>query len=342
MVLKGIMLILLFGVIPEFVGLLMTSCLKKEKSIFLNYIYGILSEFAVLQILAIPMIFTKCKFSTMANTWFCIIIGLTIISLILNIKKIKEILKSNIEEIKKLPIITILVVILVGFQTFMLTRYAHIDDDDAFYVATATVTIQKDTMYLSCSEDGGYYGGFPARYVLSPFPMYTSVISYFSKIHPAIVAHTIFPLVFIPIAYIVYGLLASKLFNKDKKSIMTFLTILSFVYIFGNYSIRSNFTFLLFRIWQGKAILANIILPFIWYTYLECMENNKLINWISLFLVALSACLVSSMSIVLIPMTVVLLGFVFSIKEKKISNLIKSFATICPCLIYATIYLFIR
>ena len=60
----------------------------------------------------------------------------------------------------------------------------------------------------------------------------------------------------------------------------TFIDILlSIINIFGNYSIRTNFTFLLFRIWQGKAILANIMLPSIWLMIWNYIDNIR--KWLT-------------------------------------------------------------
>lgn len=341
MIIKLIMCIILFIIIPEFLGMLISKFFKKEENIFFNLILGFIMQFAILEIIAIPMIFFKSYFLLMAKIWFIIVSSLSLLSLILNLKKFNKIMKNIFNQLKVLPLITIVVLILVGFQTFMLARYAHIDDDDAFYVATATVTIQKGTMYRSCAEDGGYYGGFPTRYVLSPFPLYTAVISHFTNIHPAIIAHTVFPIIFIPLAYILYGIIADKLFNKDKTSVMLFLIILSVVYMFGNYSIRSNFSFLLFRIWQGKALLANILLPFSWIVYLDCIENNKWVNWFILFIICLASCLVSSMGIALMPINIGILGLIFTIKNKKITYLIKSIISVIPCISLGIIYLFL-
>ena len=179
----------------------------------------------------------------------------------------------------------------------------------------------------------------PARYVIGPFPLYTATISSLINIHPAIVAHTIFPVILIPLAYLIYALIARELFNKDKKSILVFLNILCIIYIWGNYSIRTNFTFLLFRIWQGKAVLANIILPSVWLFFLKAIKNNfKLIDIIILISIILAGIFTTTMGIGLPAITLMILAFIFAIKDRKISYLIKSGICCLPCLIYLILF----
>ena len=112
-----------------------------------------------------------------------------------------------------------------------------------------------------------------------------------------------------------------------------------FVYIWGNYSKRTNFTFLLFRIWQGKAVLANIIIPAVWLFFLKAVKDNfKLIDIIILISVILAGILTTTMGIGLPAISLMLLAFVFAIKDKKISYLLKSGICCLPCLVYLALY----
>ena len=69
------------------------------------------------------------------------------------------------------------------------------------------------------------------------------------------------------VAYGIYYLIGYELFEKKHKSALLFVLIMSIINIYGNYSIRTTFSFLLFRIWQGKAVLCNIILPLLIYLF---------------------------------------------------------------------------
>lgn len=343
-VLKIVLCLIILFVIPELIGGLITKFMKEKNNLLWAFVIGYLIEFAILELLAVPMIFLKLKFTTLLYTWSTIIGALLTVSFLLNVKKFS--LKNVIEYLKKikekLNIISFLAIVLIFIQIIISVLYTHTDADDAFFVGTATTTITQNSMYRVAAENGSNYGKLPSRYVLSPFPLFTASISSIVHIHPAIVAHTIFPPVFILLAYIIYALIAQKLFDNNEKDTSIFLIFLSIIYIFGNVTRHTNFTFLLARIWQGKAILANIILPSIWLMALNDWENNTVISLFSLFITMIAACFVTEMGIALAPITLILFVIVFSIMYKKPSYLLRNLICMIPSIIYFGIYLMIK
>lgn len=343
MIQKVLMAILIFGIFPELLGMIITKWTKSEHRVFLNYIYGIMIEFAVTEVFAVPLIILKKPFHLLSAYWLMFCIILCMISIILNAFNIKDIFKRFIESIKKTPWTILFVVMLVGAQAFALTRYAHIDNDDARFVSYATIAVQQDIMYTT-DPIVGYSDNIrlSSRDILSPFPMFTAMISKHLNIHPAIVAHTLFPAVLIPIAYMVFWQLGYKLFNEDKNKANMFCILLAIIYMFGDFSDRFYFSHLIYRIWQGKAILANIILPMIWLVYYGCITENKIVNWISLYVMFIAGCLTSEMGIMLLPISIGIITLVYMIKDRKISYGIKSLCAVIPCLIYGFMYLVIK
>ena len=348
LILKMIISLVVFFVVPTILGMIITKFTDKKYNLLFYFVFGYLIEFATLQIIAIPMIFFNFKFITLLIVWIILILALMLLSIIINKSIIKEFKKIKAKEVlkkcfNKSNIIGIVAIILILIQAIYPIFNTYTNEDDAFFVGTATTTIYENSMYKVSAEDGGIYGQLPSRYILAPFSMYLAVISSIINISPAIVAHSIFPPVFIILAYAVYTLLAEKLLGKDRESISIFIILLSIINIFGNYSDRTNFTYLLLRIWQGKAILAGIMLPAIWYAFLNYVEDDKkVINWVIMFITILATLLVSEMSIALAPMTLMLLAVVFSIRDKKISYLLKSVICVIPSIIYFCIYLFIK
>lgn len=61
--LKVILCLIIFIVIPELLGLLLTKeCLNEDNNCILAIILGYLFEFAIAQILIVPMIYAKISF----------------------------------------------------------------------------------------------------------------------------------------------------------------------------------------------------------------------------------------------------------------------------------------
>lgn len=351
MIFKGINILVFLFIIPIMLGLLLIKLfLKKQKdNIILSFVLGIILEFAICEIIAVPMIYLEKSLQELVNLHNIIIGILVIISFIINVKSFKEIIKNSFKFLKQSPkLLFILVIILVGVQALVLAGYMHEDADDATYVAGATVSVQTDTLYKYSAQTGQTTGGeqLAPRYRLGPFPLYIAIIAVSINMHPAIVAHTIFPIIFIPMAYMIYGMLANKLFNGNKKNVFIFLILLSIAHIWGSYSVRTNFTFLLFRIWQGKAILANIIIPLIWLLFVIGEEDKfKFGSCVLIFITILGGILTTTMGIALPPIVLMSLSLAYEIpkiidKENKfrITNILKCLACCIPAIVYGGIY----
>lgn len=342
MIHKVLMALLIFGFFPELLGMLVNKWTKNEHKIFFNYIVGMMVEFALAEVMAVPMIIVKEPFTRFADNWFDVCFILSMLSFLINIIDIVDIIDKFIESLKKIPITIIFVVILVGMQTFVLVRYCHIDDDDARFVAVATIAIQQDKMYtVDWSTGASKEVELSDRDILSPFPMYTAAVAKHLDIHPAIVAHTVLPGVLIPLAYMIFWQLGLRLFGDDSKKAATFCFTIAVIYMMGDFSNRFNFGMLLYRIWQGKAILANIILPMSWLTYYDCVTENKIPNWITMYIVFIAGCFVSQMGIVLVPISIGILTLIYMIKYRRIGYGFKSLVCVLPCLIYFFMYLII-
>lgn len=350
-ILKALISILVLFIIPELLGLLFVRFIRNDKNnLILAFVIGYLTEFAIAQILTVPMILYEVSFTTLLKTYTIIISILAVLSFFINIIRVKEIFKATIETIKETPkLLTILVIVLIGIQLYGFVQYTHLDDDDSFYVGTAATTIETNSLFKYSGTTGAEDGEqFALRYRLGPFPIYSAIISQLINIHPTIVSHVILPCIFVPIVYMVYSQIANVLFRKDKKNVMLFLLILNIIFIWGGYSGRNNFSFMFLRIWQGKSVLANIIIPAILLFMIKAEDNGfKFIDFLLLFILNLAGTFTTTMGVALPPIVIMILWFSYEIykitaKEFKLSSGLKSMG-IClvsclPCIICGVLH----
>ena len=343
MVFKLIACLLWFIIIPECVGLGILNFKKENKSMIFALVIGYIFGFAIFQLLAIPMIFLHLKFTTLAYSWTIIMLILAIISVVITRKRLKEIIKENLESLKSFPkLLTFLVIIIILFQAFMAFKFMHEDYDDSNFVAKATIAVDTNTLY-EYGDTGKELEQIPARNGLSPYPIYTATISKLIGLHPAVVAHTVFPPVFIIFAYLIYYLIGKALFKNDNKKTMLFMLILSIIYIFGDYTRYSPFVRLLYRIWQGKSMICAVMLPFIWYLFLEYIgKKDDKFYWFILLLSLWGSVLLSSMALYLTVLAAGILTVIYAVKDKKLKYLIRVILCCIPSIIYGIIYLFIK
>ena len=348
LIIKGFLCLIWFLLVPFLVGLLFRDKLLKQKSADIGHsmLIGYLLLFALFYLLTMPLLLLKAPLRLLVLLFAILSLSLSILSVLLCRKHFRVIfgellsrLKS-FKSIKTVPWVMILAVLLILFQTGLLTFYQHIDDDDAFYVATATTAVSTDTIVEIDPFTGNELLSHRMRYVMSPYPVYTAVMSRLILTHPTITAHTVFPAIFIPLAYLVAYLLMAKFFARRREDVAYALLFFALLTLFGNVSIYTNSTFLLFRIWQGKSMLANVFIPALLLYAAEAMSQARVSRkWIIPPIAVLGGCLASSMAVALLPVLLGLLSVVYSVLHRRVTPMILSLLTLIPCIVMGIIYI---
>ncbi len=334
-ILQGFQAIVWLMIIPYLLGKFITSKDEEKNKMLYTWVIGTCIQMGIFFVLAIPMILIRFKFQTLRNLYFTIIVILCMISIWLNRGKIIKISKFNL---KSISIFQIVAIILTFLQVFIIFKYSNINNDDSSFVVLSNQMIDYGEMYY-------YEEGSPlnARRALAPISAYYSTLSQYLFVHVTIFTHTVFPIVLVILANVIYYYLGKTLFKEDKDSPYIFMLfmILANYYFFrikgaGSYFFR--FT------WFGRSIVAGMLLPLLWKISLDCMnkEKNKIKDWLSLLFVVLASCLCSEMSVAIISIPIVILTIINSIRDKKLSYLLKSVGVLIPCLIIAICYLIIR
>ncbi len=339
-------LVIFNGFIPLLMGYLLTFfCKFKNKdSILLNYVVGFFAMLAIFEPIALVLIFMKKGLSTLTMLMTIIWVVLAVFSVIFNRKRIL----SGIVDLKNIrknisPMMLVAIGLII-MQIYVYAEYTHTDDDDAFFVATATTAIQTNKMYRVSPYTGFNYQKTPTRYIMSPFPMYYASMSEITGINATVYAHLYLPIIMLLLVYGIYYLWSEELFDKERKdSRWIFLTMVSVLNIFGGYSIYSAQSFTILRLWQGKSVLAAAIIPFILYLgYRITKESWDFGKFVILTAFTCSACLVSSMGIFLAPISVGMWALVDLIKEKSIKRIPGYVLSLIPCIICGLIYIGIK
>lgn len=337
---KIILVCLVFFMVFELLGMLCTHWEEEKNCIAWNFTAGLFLSFAVFEVLAIPCIFTYQKFHVFAGVYAGVLTLFCVVSLALNYKKILEFLKGFKRNHQKTPLILGVAILFILLEMFMYVQYAHIDDDDAFYVATAVTTLEEDSMFVINPYTGEEYSSFPARYVLSPFPIWNAFMSKIFKVHPTIFAHNFLPAIFIVAAFVVYYLIGMRLFKQDRKKTGYFLVFCSLIQMYSAYTTHPQGMVYLVRLWQGKAILASVLLPACFYMAIRLFwEKAGFRDWMMCLFLMTSCCLVSSMGIMLGAIGMGLFGILYGICHKSFKNLIFTALCCVPNVILAGMYL---
>lgn len=337
---RSIVFILVMIFIPYYVGCGCVLLDHKTHDIdgLEKWNFGMVLMHAIFEIIVLTGTFTNMTLKNVTVCYFIVLSGVIIIAGVIGTRMGKKVFSVG-----KIPSLSrnekiLLLIVLSGilYQILFVCFGFQIDEDDAYYVGMALTSFQTDTISVYHP-----YLGTPvelktmANYVLSPYPIFWAMWSKILGIHPAILMRSILPAVSIAWSYIVYTLLAKKIFNNERKR-LEFLFIVILANLFGAYSDRTNSVFLLQRVWQGKGTLAAILIPMLWYLLIRLRkEGESIYIYVELFVTILASCLTSSMALFLCPVLLGAFALEYLISERRWGVVVKLILCTLPCMVLA-------
>ncbi len=354
--LKAVVLILILVVIPLCNGMITTFYIdRRKRKPGMIYVAGFVTSLAIFQIISVPVTILKADgfpIIVTAYTACSILFALIGIALaVLDVRTYGKPLKNEKNPAFRMSreekIEWAIVIILIGLQLFMYFFMASFDGDDAYYVVQSLLTDQTDTLYR-IKPYTGLATDMDIRHGLAGIPIWEAYVARMSGIHSTIIAHSVIGFILIPVVYIIYYECACLLLKKDnKRKIPIFMIFICLMNIFGNVSIYTNATFFLTRTWQGKSMLANMIIALVVWLFLAIFETDKLVRewrigyWALLFATCIVASMCSTASVFLVAILIGVMGLVLTIKEKNLQIALRLLVTCVPLIVFAALYLLV-
>ena len=353
---KALGCLFVFGIAPVGIGGLWTKGIgQKREKILTLYLAGFLSELAVFQLIAVPVMVKEVYgMNLLVYLTTAVLAVLAIAGFIWTFLRERDLRKQDrqkqhvaVQNPERL-LFWLLFLASVGYQMYMAFAYASFDGDDAYYVVQSVLADQTGVLnrirpYTGLSTD------LDIRHALATLPLWIAYVARMTGIHATIVAHTLLPLIFIPLTYYVFVQIGRKLFFDGSVKLPIFLTLVSIMQIWGNISIYTNETFFLTRTWQGKSVLANLILLVELWLMLElcAREKNKerqeepgsLPYWLLLAVNHIAAAMMTSMGAFLTAMLLGITALVAAIRYRRWSILWKTALCCIPNVIYLALLL---
>lgn len=233
-----------------------------------------------------------------------------------------------------------LALFLIGYQLFYIHHHMYLEWDDTYYVNLANEAVFSNKIYWIYPETGTL-ADFDKRYVLSLWPIFYAWLSQVIGVSPTIMAHTVFPWLMIPLAYMVYHLVSRMCFPEDRGMQGHFLVFTVLLHLFMSGEHTTGITFLSITPWVGKGVLASIWIPLLFYLIWKCAEDRRAGNWILLGIACLGGCLLSSMGIMLTPVFVGICVFCMAIIKKHPEYLLYGGLSCLPCIVLGIYYIYL-
>lgn len=321
-------------------GSLMNGVLKCKRNNFLQaFITGFFIYFSIFEIIALPLILSKCALSTLSVIWivFCILccVGATWLYRKRWIKRLKDFWRGGIKVYWGW--IGVVCVAVLG-QLIMVVCNQYITADSAYYIGMATTAVHTNTMEIFSPYTGQIQNAFELRYIFSTYPMHNAVFSQVFGLHPLIQTRTVMSGIVILMVNALYYLIGSELFRGDSRKAILFVVALLCINL-SIHSIYTNAAFLFYRTYEGKAIIGNVFMSMIVYCVILLYQNrDDRWTWWSLFFVSASCVAISSSGMFLVPFALFAGLFPLVLYTRKMKIFRNTVLVILPVCVYFLIY----
>ncbi len=350
-----IKLIIILGILPYLVGMVPAFWIdRRRRRKTTVYVSGLIVLLAVFQLIAVPVIINIGDGFPLIVTLFTVITIVMAVSgcslAYVEYRKYGEVGFGKTESItpstREERVYWGIAVVLILLQVVMAAFTQYIDGDDAYYVVESLLTNETDTLYR-IKPYTGLSTGMDLRHGLASMPIWIAYIARITGIHSTVVAHLIIPILFIPVLYMIYYQCGRILFRKERKKLPIFMIFVSIMHIFGNVSIYTNATFAMTRTWQGKSMLANLVLVSIIWLLMAIYESEELSRewrlgyWLVLFFANIVAAMCSTSSVFLVAMLIGIAGVIMGIHKRDVQVPLRLMITCVPLVAYGAMFMLI-
>lgn len=328
MIWGGVLLALVLLVLPVLVGNMVDGRELKMNHLLYRFVSGQMILWAGFLAICVPAVLKQKPYSFVQKYYVIYLIVMSLLGAVAwlfhTIKKTKKSVAVPVEQKRTTGYYLLWAAFFASvlIQLVMCVLLAYEEGDDAFYIAESTITEGSDTMYRILAYTG-FSTDLQARYALAPFPIWITFLAKISGIRAVVVAHVILPMVLIVMSYCVYYMLGETLLLKKKENLPFFMLIVSVMILFGGYSVYTAENFLLVRTAQGKAVLADIIIPFLFlllYSFMEQVSGewkNQHGLWAVIGVTMVAGCLCSTQGSFLTCLLVGIVGACILFVYKK-------------------------
>lgn len=335
---QGIMILLVLFAAPFLIGNGICSILGHRKTVTKNFFGGYVSIWALFQLVTVPLVLMKVSF---AFEVILITISLMFLSVLgIRFGKFPSLgYKVN----KKMDLVAFVLVCGGILAVLLCTIFMqHTDWDDSRFVVNAVDMVRTNRMFLTnpmTGEETITFIGELKKDVTAPWAVFIAYCSKMTGVFPTVMAHSVLPIVLLICAFCVYWQLAEVFFKDEFFHKCCFLYFVILLNLYGHFSVYRAETFLLTRLWQGKAVVAGVGIPAIFLILMWIYEKQKKIgNYCVLFMMNLSICLMSGMGTLIGAMMLGCTGLVYGIAKRNWKFMILLWSFCVPNIVYSLIH----
>lgn len=213
------------------------------------------------------------------------------------------------------------------------------DADDSFYVSTVNLFAQSSVLNPYDASFGIETLGTVPLYDIETWEAFIAVFARVFQFDAATMMHTVLLPSLLIISAAAYIFLGRTLFDEKRKEANLFYILLSIFFLVGGYSVLSQGSFLLSRLWQGKALYLHIVLPVMIGIMLQFFKKKDSYLFVELGLCVLAGISLNPTSTYLFAFQILFMLMIIAIYQKSFKALFHSLPALFIALFFALIIL---
>ena len=333
-------LLIAFNFIVYFLfGSVLTAGKRKEMSLTRTVFAGLFFYYILFSVCCITVMLRWRPLHVLSRMWLIVMTVIMLVGLVKARYGAYQSFGRAWGFVSKHPFsFAVIGIITIVFVSVVVASY-QFTLDASYYVGNATTAIQTDTVNMYDPFTGDWLDHYEMRYFFASFSINDAVMCSLFHLHPLIWCKITMAGTAMVLTVMVLYMLGRKLFNEDIGKITLFI-LFAAVADFFMITIYTTAAFLTTRTYEGKCLLANVVLPGILYIYICLLEDAKdRKSWLLLLLVALGASALSSSSNMLVPAMIAVTILPLAVLKKDIRVLPKAVGCMLPGIILTGIYI---
>lgn len=339
---KFILVLILLGAVPFFMGNAICEILGMKKRIAELYFWGMVVWWAIFQLITVPAAFFKVSFSG-------VVVAVSVVMILIYLygvykKNFPSFQFKSYKTDDKIFICLTMVFICLFLCLALFSQ--HGDADDSRFVVNAVDICRTNKLFLTDPATGNeisLWKGELIKDLTAPWAVFIAFCATITTVHPTIMAHTVLLLILNIMAVCLWEMYAQEFFEDDTLHKCIFVILAILLNIYGSFSVYSAECFFVTRLWQGKAVVAAIGIPAMILLCLRIYRADKPGKYIIMLgLMDLSLCLMSGTGTIIGALLLGCFGIVYGVMKKNIKLMLKMWIFIIFNVIYYSIYFILR
>ena len=338
LIVKAILAVIINLIVYFAIGSLIVSTKDERRSAILCMGTGFFVYYGLFFICVLPLMFTYRTLSTLTLIWGIAVGAIVAVAIILRGRIMAEMIREAAARIKSDRKCAIILAVIIILQTFIIVRSYDFTLDAAYYVANVTTTLDTDMINIYDPFTGAWQDHFELRYAFATYSINDAFLCRVFGLPALVGTKTVMASTVAILSNIMYLGISDELFRKDTRKVTVMMTVICWVnFTFVTLYTASNF--LITRTYEGKAVLGNITVPFIFLLFTVLLsEDVPKHYWLMLFAAAFGSTTITSSANMLVPAEISILLIPYIIMKKKWKLIPKWILMLLPGVVMMGIY----